>query len=397
MATVVGRVRSPEGSDSLAVSSRALVTTSEAEPRMSFNHFLRCVKDASPKPWITLGSNAKREQYEAQKILEKVYHTGYVSNSSSSVKKTAMGEASGTVGGYIVPRDFTYALMEALTEDSFILPRAYQVPMESAQVDAPYIDVETTPSAVGQTAIFGGVSFVWGLEDAPIETEPKFRQLTLNAWDLLGYAILSNQFLADTGPAGEQALIRLFGRAAAWYAEYAFFQGLGAGSQMPLGILKSPCLATVSRAVASQIAAADIAGMAAKLLPASWSRAIWATNPSCLGQLVKVSSFLLNAASDQGSQEQKAGAGAIVGRPLYVTEKLPILGSIGDIVFFDPYLYIIGMRQEIIIDISEHSLFRTNQSVFRIWMRVDGRPMISGPVTLQDGTTRVSPFVALTA
>ena len=60
----------------------------------------------------------------------------------------------------------------------------------------------------------------------------------------------------------------------------------------------------------------------------------------------------------------------------------------------DPSLYIIGDRMQIEIAASEHVNFLTNQITWRVVERVDGQPWMDKPITLQDSTTKVSPFVA---
>ena len=44
---------------------------------------------------------------------------------------------------------------------------------------------------------------------------------------------------------------------------------------------------------------------------------------------------------------------------------------------------------------SEHVNFLQNQMTWRVVRRVDGRPWMDNPVTLQDGTSQVSPFITL--
>ena len=44
---------------------------------------------------------------------------------------------------------------------------------------------------------------------------------------------------------------------------------------------------------------------------------------------------------------------------------------------------------------SEHVNFLKNQITWRVVERLDGQPWLSGPITLQDTTTQVSPFVVL--
>ena len=50
---------------------------------------------------------------------------------------------------------------------------------------------------------------------------------------------------------------------------------------------------------------------------------------------------------------------------------------------------------QIEIAASEHVNFLKNQMTWRVVERVDGQPWLDKPITLQDGTTQVSPFVVL--
>jgi len=323
-----------------------------------------------------------------------------------------MSVVSGSTGGYLVPIDFTDALLEAIVEESFIFPRATVIPTYSTETQAPRPNVETAPTARGVSPMFGGVQFRWGMEDAPVQTEPTFRMDTLTAWDLLGDAVVSNQWLQDAGAIqatessprpeanpllkAEHYLIRLFGKAAAWTAEYAFLQGLGAAQQMPLGIVNCPARHLVSRAGANAIVIADVANMAARLLPRSWGKAVWAAHPLAMAQIAQIASYQANQPvnwKDVGVSP----AGVLLSIPLFVTDKLPALGNRGDLVLFDPSLYVIGQRAEVVVDVSPDVLFLTNQTVYRIWLRLDGKPWFSSTVTLPDTTTVVSPYVVLNA
>ena len=78
-----------------------------------------------------------------------------------------------------------------------------------------------------------------------------------------------------------------------------------------------------------------------------------------------------------------------------VTEKVPALGTKGDLSLIDPSFYVIGDRMSIEIAASEHVNFLKNQMTWRVVERVDGQPWLDKPITLQDATTQVSPFVVL--
>lgn len=336
--------------------------------------FLRCVRDAaSVTPHVSA---------HADHMLREVH-------------KAAMSETSGMLGGYLVPRALTLELMKTIAESSIIYNLCTKVEMSTLEHELPQINAVIPPATgtAGVPSFFGGMTFSWGLEETPAETEPTFTSLMLKAWDLIGYSLISNQLLTDMGPEGEASLVKVFAKACAWFAEYAFFNGTGADGKMPLGILKAPCAIPQTRAGANDIAAADISAMASKMLPFGWSNSVWACSPTCIDKIAKLSLFVVN----QGPvvADQPAPAGYLLTRPLYVTDKLPPLGTAGDLVFFDPTLYVVGNRQEVVVEASGHNMFRTNQTVFRMWLRMDGKPFLSKSITLQDNSTMVSSIVYL--
>ncbi len=319
---------------------------------------------------------------------------GAVEKFYSPQEKAALSELSGTTGGYLVPQGYTLKLYQAMAENSFLWPRANVVPMTTLEVQCPRVNAESAQSA-GTSPFFGGMLFQWGPAQgvALTETEPVNGQISLKANDLTGYALLSNQFWNDIGPEGEDYLTDLIGKAAAWYAEYAFFNGLGTGRSQPMGILNATCSALVTRKVGGHIAQDDLRGMASKLIPYSYANAIWATSPSALLDLVGVNAYIPN--QNPGALDIGSCCGSLFGKPVFVTDKLPLLGTKGDLVFFDPTLYIIGDRQQAIVDVSDQTAFQTFQTVLRVWLRCDGRPALDGTITLADGASTASAFVVL--
>ncbi len=357
-------------------------------------------EDGSPRSFIgflnaVVGASA-RDQYVAKSArhqLAKNYSTEYESITYPIVHKSPMGEVTGSAGGYLVPHDFTYKLLNVISEESFIYPRANRIPMASVDEVAPKVVVETAQAA-GTSPFFGGIKFTWGNSQAPTETEPTYSSLNLHAWDLLGYAVVSDQWLADIGKRGEDYLIHLFGAAAAWQAEYAFLQGTGSPSMMPMGILNAPATISVPRSVGGDVTVTDIANMASKMLPFGWKKAIWACSPSVLASIVHLTTYWMNA---PGKDHSEGVAGYLVTKPLFVTDKLPAIGSAGSLLFFDPSLYVIGERQQILVDVSGDPGFRNLQTTFRVWTRLDGRPQVASAITLPDATSTCSPYVQLSA
>jgi HK97 family phage major capsid protein len=309
--------------------------------------------------------------------------------------KAALAESSGVAGGYAVPPEFYQQLLTIMAEETFIRPRAFVQPMGSATLQIPYLDVTTVQSA-GVSPFFGGVQMYWTAEaQNRTETEPQFKQLELKAWELSGYSISSNVLLQDSIVGLEKFLLTLFAKAIAWFEEYAFLQGNGVGK--PQGMLTAPAAVAVGRSGgANTVVFADIATMWSKLLPISWAKAIWTISPSVVPQLLQLKDGANRAifiSIDQGAA--RSPTWSLLGRPAFATEKVPALGTKGDVMLLDPSFYVVGDRMSIEVAASEHVNFLKNQMTWRIVERVDGQPWLDKPVTLQDGATQVSPFVVL--
>ena len=150
----------------------------------------------------------------------------------------------------------------------------------------PYLDVSTVQSD-GVSPFFGGVQMYWTAEaQTRTETEPQFKQLELKAWELSGYSVSSNVLLQDSVIGLEKFLMTLFAKSLAWFEEYAFLQGSGAGK--PQGMLGAAATVSLTRQTANEVQYADVAGMWAKLLPISWGKAFWTCSPSVVPQLLQL-------------------------------------------------------------------------------------------------------------
>lgn len=325
------------------------------------------------------------------------------------VRKTALAESGGQTGGYAIPPQFMNELLSIAAEDGFIEQRAKVVPMNTRTVQWPMLDI-TTAQALGTSPYFGGILAQWQPEAAQInETEPAFRQTDWTAWDLVLYTVSSNQMLADNGISLDALLTQLFGQAITWYKEFAYLQGRGAGSTMPLGVINAPASYVQNRATAAHFKLQDAAAMMSHLQIRSWDDACWIMHQSVIPELIQMSDVSATLPGTAGQHfswmtplgDGKVGAAAMKlpnaflnGLPLFFTEKVPSLGSKGDVVLCDWSRYVIGMRLDIQIDVSPHFLFRNNQLAWRVIARVDGKPWLNNSVTDAEGWS-VSPFVVL--
>src|SRR5207245_1768692 len=224
--------------------------------------------------------------------------------------------------------------------------------------------------------------------------EPQFKMMELKAHELSGYSVSSNVLLQDSAFGLERFLMTLFGKAIAWFEEYAFLQGSGQGK--PQGILTATPTISVTRNTANAVKFQDVANMYSKLLPSSINNSIWVHSPSVIPQLLQLADGANRAifiSIDQGITRKPSWS--LLGMPTFCTEKVPALGTKGDLLLIDPSLYVIGDRMQIEIAASEHVNFLKNQMTWRVVERVDGQPWLDKAITLQDATTQVSPFVVL--
>lgn len=349
------------------------------------------------------------EQFEKEcgfVTVSKAKTHGVPTGPNGQVRKTALAEGSGQTGGYLIPPQFMNELLTIAAEDGFIEQRAKVIPMNSRTATWPMLDI-TTNQGTGVSPYFGGIVATWQPEAATIsETEPTFRQSEWVAWDLVLYTVSSNQLLADNGIGLDALLTQLFGQAITWYKEFAYLQGKGAGSTMPLGIMNAPASISQTRAVAGRFTLADAAAMLSHLQIRSWDDAVWIMHQSVIPQLIQM---VDNASSNRlvwmspmgdpgkgnlGPAAMKLPNAFLNGLPIFFTEKLPSLGTRGDVMLVDWSRYVIGMRLDLQIDVSPHFLFRNNQLAWRVIARADGKPWLNGSVTDQAGWT-LSPFIIL--
>lgn len=296
-------------------------------------------------------------------------------------------------GGALIDVEQYNQLMAVQAPKSIIRPRATIIRMGKRQIEMPVLD-QSQSLVAGVPAFFGGIQAYWQ-EEATSGTvsDAKFRKNTLTAHQLIGYTQVSNQLLADAdmaladflgGPMGFPGVI-------SWMEDYAFLVGSGAGQ--PLGVLNSPAAVSVTRNTGSTIKYDDFAAMESAFYGQD---GIWiATLGAKAKMLLAAGPVATNYAGSYlwGSMESSVPL-QVLGRPLFFTDKLPAVGTKGDLMLVDPKYYLIGDRQATTVDTSDQQNFKTNQTAFRVVHRVDGQPWLNAPITMQDNAT-YSPFVVL--
>jgi hypothetical protein len=115
----------------------------------------------------------------------------------SGTEKKDMVESVGSSGGFLVPTEFQTQMLQFQATTSIVRPRATVIPMRRRQLELPVLD--QTDTTAGQPHWFGGLRFYWEEEAAQkIESDVKFRRLTLVVNKLIGYTRASDELVDDS-------------------------------------------------------------------------------------------------------------------------------------------------------------------------------------------------------
>jgi len=300
-------------------------------------------------------------------------------------------------GGFLVPEEFRAELLRVALESAIVRPRSRVIPMGTPRIKFPAIDSTSNASSV-----YGGIIGYWSEEGATLTaSSAKFSSITLDAQKLTGYAEVPNELLADSAVSVSAFIDQTFPEALSWFEDVAFLRGTGVGE--PLGILNAgnTCAVSVTKETgqaADTIVWENLVKAFSRMLPQSLSRAVWLAHIDTFPELATMA---LSVGTGGGPIWLKDGDSAapmtILGRPVIFTEKAETLGDAGDISLIDFGYYLIGDRQQLSAQTSEHFKFSTDTTAYRIIQRVDGRPWLKSAITPNKGSNTLSPVVKIAA
>jgi len=298
----------------------------------------------------------------------------------------------GASGGFLIPPQFIPQLQTVMGEEAIVRNYATIIRMARRQISLPVLD--QTGTTAGEPHWFGGLKFYWTEEGAEKEdSEPKFRKVNLVAKKLTGLTYASDELADDmaislgdflSGPLG-------FAGGIAWMEDYSFLRGPGGGQ--PRGVINAGCTLVPARAAAGAIGYVDCINMLSQFLPSAKGR--WVVSQSAMAQLIQMNGPAGNPSYVWQPNAREGVPGYLFGLPVHWCEKMPALGTQGDILLADFRYYVIGDRQATTIEASQYPRWIFDETTWRAVHRVDGQPWLSAPLTYQDGTTQVSPFVVL--
>lgn len=310
---------------------------------------------------------------------------------------TGAGEVDPTGGGFLVQVDFAASIFMLAHDMGEILSRVNKLPISANANGIKIPGVDETSRATGSR--WGGVASNWvGEGTAVTPSKPKFRTIEFDLKKLMSVMYTTDELLQDS-TALTSIAAQAFSEEVMFMTEDAIVEGTGAG--MPFGYMKSPCLITLPKVTgqaAATIVKENIDQMWARLWARSAKNAVWFINQDCLPQLMA-----MNQAVGTGGQLVYLPPGGLsatpfstlYGREVVWTEYNSTLGTTGDITLADLSQYMLVDKNGVQAATSMHVAFLTDEMVFRITYRVDGKPMWSVPLTPFKGTNTKSPFIAL--
>lgn len=296
-------------------------------------------------------------------------------------------------GGFLIPETLRSELLRVSLETSIVRSRARVIPMETLRVPFPCIDSTSNVSSV-----YGGIVGYWTEEGAALtESQAAFGRIVLDAKKLTAYTEIPNELMSDTISSFEAFLNQIFPEALSFYEDDAFMNGTGVGE--PSGFVQADAAVSVAKEAgqaADTIVWENIVKMYARMLPGSLGRAVWIASIDTFPELATMALSVGTGGSAIWLNNGVVGPPmSILGRPVIFTEKLPVLGNAGDIMFVDLGYYLIGDRQVMSAMSSPHYRFGNDKTAFRVIERVDGRPWLQSAITPKNGGNALSPFVKL--
>ena len=291
----------------------------------------------------------------------------------------ALQEGDDTAGGFLVPEEFQAQVVRYATEAAIVRPRARVIPMTSNSLTLPKLDQSNYK--------FAGIDIHWEGDEGDLiqESQPKFGRITLKVGKMIGLCPVSDDLLSDSAINLANFLVGIFGEAVAYEEDKEFL--IGDGIKKPLGILNGGVF--LARDTAGKILFEDIIAMDENLPAWADTGAVWMTTKKGVGQLRRMRADAITAGDEAGAllfqPSMVAGTPSVLsGKPILVTDKLPAVGTKGDIILGNLSAYYIGDKGGLAIASSIHDRFRYDETTLRIIKRVDGQPALKNAFVILD-------------
>ena len=309
----------------------------------------------------------------------------------------AMAEGNSGYGNYLVPIEFPSMIVEAAIRNSPILSQIWRLPMNGPLVQIPKL-------TQSDGSYFGGVTFnelggntyssgdigntAEGQKITP--TKAAIDRLMLMSKKVTAGVILTDEIINDSVINIVNYMTGLLVRAWQYRLEYYVIQGNG--TTMPLGIVNDSTVIAnaLPRKTAGQLNYEDIIGLDGELDEIFSGTEMWLTRKKTLANL-RLKKDTVGQPIVKETWGERMGTPtlfpSILAHPYHVTKNVPALGTTGDLIIGNMGMYILGMRSDMRIDISDAPRFEYDETNVRFVARLDGRPGTSFAFKMLKGAT----------
>jgi len=291
----------------------------------------------------------------------------------------AFQTADPALGGFAVPTQWAGWLLDQSLEQEIVRPRAKTIPITQGDT----VKVPAWQAEDRSVDVYGGFVGQWlqELQEATIQVG-NVRSISLTANKLAIYTAASREVLQDAIQF-ENMLRSSIRDSIGFYLDRSFL--VGTGVDQPQGLLTCTSAVEVNRNQAGKIGYADLVKMYAALWKQGATRPVWIASHDVLPAILE----LTDAAGHYVFQPNAAEGvpATLFGYPLIATEKLgTALGQRGDILLANINAgYAIGLKQGVVIDVSNAPGWTRDRIDFRVILRCDGRELWDQPMTVSGG------------
>lgn len=303
----------------------------------------------------------------------KAYNAGvFDSMQKSGLVNKSAGMNEGTVadGGALVPVEYPATVIEFATAQSAIISKCWRMPMTTNVMRIPRLQ-----QAAG--SYFGGVT-IYAPDEGDLKTssKPGFDRLELSAKKLIGLVYLTDELIADSPLAIVNYVTGLYTRAIQFDIENRIISGTGTGPI--LGILETAGVNSVGRTTVGTIKFQDVLALDSAI-DENISDLTWMTRKKSQNTLMGIVDsqnrpiFLSDYSVFAG---QPGHPPTMLSYPVIRTRNIPALGSNGDLILGDLAWFMLAIRQDMTVDMSEHVRFIYDEECVRFVMRLDGQAVV---------------------
>ncbi|MBA7514241.1 hypothetical protein ES705_06266 [subsurface metagenome] len=301
-------------------------------------------------------------------------------------------------GSFIVPSKFLAQMIDFMSEESIVMPRAKQYKLARGQGDTLKVPCYEAYDFTGGAV--SGISLAFTPEGSSMtETTPELRQVSLKLNKIAGYCEVTDESLLSSAINASELVSGLFGRALAFTLDRHFIL-TGSGSGCPLAIINGNDFlgqAGESEQDAGTVKVENISGMLKKLHVGAWGKALFISNVSLIDDLMRLAWAVGTSYIPCPAYNTKTGKWNIMGIDLKFSQHTNYIGSANCIILADFSRYIVLTRDQMTIKFDPYTQATSGKNRYIINYFVDAMSADSKAVEYADGTSQVSCFVGLNA